>query len=366
MNEERYQELNTYLNEIFKYCEEENYFFLRNIEELAKMNDLFLQYIMDKPVEDKTVENNMTFEEVLTITRSIIASIDKSYLKDFDQLLETGVLDFSFQKEYDDSCFTHIEKKDQTYNLVNINRKFNYDDVLSLVHEFIHFTNGKETIGANWQVLTEFLSIYFEIYATEYLCNNGVLDNEIRYKDRLRIAKGHASVFSRYEIVFLAYEKFGAIDKNTQQFLSNYILNISEKQFELECYNLYNNLRRIDKKYKEDTKWQKKQGSIPKWSNSFITSNYRYVFGTILAFYARKYVDMDKIIYLNNHLHAMEEKSVTEICHGLGIPIGLASEIEEMDAQIVASQQKMYQKFLMKAFSSMDDYLEKHHNNIKR
>lgn len=279
-------------------------------------------------------------------------------------MLETGVLDFSFKCEYDDSCFTHIEKDGQTYNLVNINREFNYNDVLSLVHEFIHFTNGKETVGANWQVLTEFFSIYFEIYATEYLFNKGVLDNEMSYKDRLRIAKSHASVFSRYEIVLLAYEKFGALDKNTQQFLSNYILNISEKQFELECYNLYNNLRRMAKKYKEDRKWKKRE-SISR-SDSFITSNYRYVLGTILAFYARKHVDMDKIIACNNHLSTMEEKSVTEICHELGINIGLASEIEEMDSQIAVAHQKLNKDFLMKAFASMDDYLEQYHNNIKR
>ena len=366
MNEKRYKELNAYLNEIFKYCEEENYFLLRNIEELAKMNDLFLQYIMDKPVEDKTIENNMTFEEVLTETRFIIASIDKGYLKDFDQLLETGVLDFSFKQEYDDSCFTHIEKDDQIYNLVNINREFNYNDVLSLVHEFIHFTNGKGKIGATWNVFTEFLSIYFEIYAAEYLFNKGVLSNEISYKDRLRIAKGHAGVFSRYEIVLLAYEKFGALDKNTYQFLTNYILNISEKQFELECYNLYNNLSRIDHAFKEDRKWQKEQRKTSKWSDTFITSNYRYILGTLLAFYARKYVDMDKIVFLNNHLNVMDEKSITEICHSMGINVGLISEIEEVDFQIVAAYDEMNKKFLMKAFASMDDYLDKYNNNIKR
>ena len=71
-------------------------------------------------------------------------------------MLETGALDFSFNREYDDSCFTHIEEKGQIHNLIDINREFNYNDVLSLVHEFIHFTNGKETVGANWQVLTEF------------------------------------------------------------------------------------------------------------------------------------------------------------------------------------------------------------------
>lgn len=366
MNEQRYKELNEYLNEIFKYCEENNYFLLRNIEELARMNDLFLQYIMDKPIENKTIENHMTFEEVITITREIITSIDKGYLKDFDQLLETGALDFSFNREYDDSCFTHIEEKGQIHNLIDINREFNYNDVLSLVHEFIHFTNGKETVGANWQVLTEFFSIYFEIYATEYLFNKGVLDNEMSYKDRLRIAKGHASAFSRYEIVLLAYEKFGALDKNTQQFLSNYILNISEKQFELECYNLYNNLRRIDDAFKEDRKWQKEQRKTSKWSDSFITSNYRYVLGTILAFYARKHVDMDKLIACNNYLSTMEEKSVTEICHEMGINIGLASEIEEMDSQIAVAHQKLNKDFLMKAFASMNDYLEQYHNNIKR
>jgi hypothetical protein len=364
MNEKRYKELNEYLNEIFKHCEEENFFFLRNIEELAKMNDIFLQYIMDKQIEDKTIENKLTFEDILTITREIIASIDKNYLKDFDTLMASGILDFSFEQEYRDSCFTHIESRGQIYNLVDINREFNYDDVLSFVHEFIHFTNGKEKIGANWNALTEFLSIYFEIYAAEYLFNKGIPNDEIHLMDRLTIAKQHAITLSRYEIVLLAYEKFGPLNKDTYQILSKTILNISEQQFELECYNLYKNLRKIDRE--ESSEKKKTQSRASKLSDAFITRNYRYVFGTLLAFYAKSYVNREDIVYLNNHINEMDEKSVTEICHSIGINIGFSSEIEEMDLQMEVALQKRNTEFLMKTFASMDDYLGKYNNNIKR
>lgn len=366
MNEKRYKELNEYLNEIFKHCEEENFFFLRNIEELAKMNDIFLQYIMNKQIEDKAIENRLTFEDVLTITREIIASIDKNYLKDFDTLIASGILDFSFEQEYRDSSFTHIENRGQIYNLVNINREFNYEDVLSLVHEFIHFTNGKEKIGANWNALTEFLSIYFEIYAAEYLFNKGIPNDEIRLMDRLIVAKKHAITLSRYEIILLAYEKLGSLNKDTYKFLSKTLLNISEQQFALECYNLYKNLRRIDKEFKESSEKKKIQSRASKLSDTFITRNYRYVFGTLLAFYAKSYVNREDVVYLNNHINEMDEKSVTEICHSMGINIGFSSEIEEMDLQMETALQKMNTEFLMKTFASMDDYLGKYNNNIKR
>ena len=363
MNEKMYARLNAYLNEIFKYLEVENEFLLRNIEEIAKMNDTFLKFLKNKPLENKTIENHLTCEEILFLTREIIESIDPNYLEDFDSLVASGTLDFSFEQEYEYSYFRHIEENHQVHNVVNINREFNYHDVVVFVHEFIHYISGKEKWGKSYELFTEFLAIYFELYATECLLNKGISSEEIDYNHRLKITGGHASTLCRYEIVLLAYEKFGFIDTNTHQLLSKYFINISEKQFELECYNLYKNLKRIDKK---DTEDKENRGQGSKLSEPFIAQNYRYIFGTLLAFYARTYANMDDIVYLNNHINEMDEKSVTEICNSIGINIRLTSEIEEIDWQTQMEVQKMNKEFLTKTFASIEDYLKKYNTNIKR
>ena len=46
---------------------------------------------------------------------------------------------------------------------IDLARTYNYDDVLSLIHEFIHSTNSSKNMGEYRYILTEFFSIYFEI-----------------------------------------------------------------------------------------------------------------------------------------------------------------------------------------------------------
>ena len=41
--------------------------------------------------------------------------------------------------------------------------------------------------------------------------------------------------------------------------------------------------------------------------------------GTILAIYAKKYCDFDKIAYLNNHINDYDDKNVYDICLSIGI-----------------------------------------------
>lgn len=74
-------------------------------------------------------------------------------------------------------------------------------------------------------------------------------------------------------------------------------------------------------------------------SEEFITQNYRYILGTILAIYARKYANFDDIVHLNNHIGEYDNKSVYDICLSIGIDI--------KDDQ-----------FLQKTFQALDEYVD--------
>lgn len=299
MEKKDYERLNVYLNDIFLVLNERNSFLLNHILIIAKINDKYLDFINRFDLSEDTKENKLSYKDIVMITRNIIESIDKSYLQDYDELLSTGKLDFSYDNSYSDSCFVPIN------NLVNINREFNFNDILTLVHEFINYTNGKEKLGKNRYLLTEFLSIYFEIYALDYLLQQGVPKDQISIYDRLRNNSGSANSLYRYEIIFLAYEKFGNINENTSKDLNNYFCNISKEDFEKDCESFLKYIDKRKTKYKQELPLEKKFNEddfIFELSLSFC-DNYRYLLGTLLAYYARKNSKMEDIVYLNNHIN---------------------------------------------------------------
>lgn len=337
--EEIYNKLNLYLNDICNYLEKEDSFLLENILEISQLNDSFLHYIDQYSLNNKTVENKLTFEDVFLLAREVIENIDKSYLECFDNLIQSGELDFSFENKYDDSqCLNMYENGQAIKQIININRQFNYNDVVTLIHEFIHYTNGKK-YSINRHYLTEFLSIYFEFYTIDYLLKKGINKEEIDYLDRIKITKQHSYILNKYEIVLLAYIKFGNLDDNTASLLKKYILNIKKEDFEKECSMLYKHLCIIEKNHKyEINKKPKMLGNL--LSKDFIVHNYRYILGTFLAIYARKYANFFDIVYLNNHINEYNNKNVYDICLSIGIDLN----------------DKYYEE---KLFSAIDEYINK-------
>ncbi len=251
-------------------------------------------------------------------------------------MIQSGELDFSFDNSYDDSECVHMYNGNEVKQIININREFNYEDVVVLIHEFIHYVNGKKH-SKNRYYLSEFLSIYFELYAVSYLIKKGINKDEVDYFSRFKSARRHAAIFSQYEIVLLAFIKFGNIDESTVSFLQKYVLNIKKEVFEKEATNLCKNLSIVE----EDNKERIKEDSSVKGrvlSEEFITVDYRYVLGTMLAIYAREYVSLEVIVNLNNHINDYDDKSIYDICLGIGIDLNA-------------------QNFRKKLFFAMDEYI---------
>ncbi len=317
--QEIYNKLNYYLNEICKYLEKHDTFLLDNIYGIAKINHEFLKHLESYNLNNKTKQNKLTFEDVFLFAREIIQNIDKNYLKSFDNLIKNGELDFSFENVYEDSHCISMYKENQLRQLININREFNYNDVISLIHEFIHYTNGKED-SKNRYYFTEFLSIYFEFYAIDYLLKKGMNSEEIDYFHRIKSVKKHSIIFFQYEVILLAFIKFGNLSENSVSLLNQYFFSIKKETFERECSNLCRNLVLAEQVQKEKIKKDYKLlGQLI--SEEFMTQNYRYILGTFLAIYAFKYSKFEDIVYLNNHIHEYCDKSVYDICLSMGIDL---------------------------------------------
>lgn len=347
MTKEQYKKLNNYLNDVFLYLEKIDYVLIENIASIGILNEKFNKFIKNYSLENKIEENVLTFDDVYLIAREIIENINKDYLEKFDKLIETGQLDFSYNNEYFDSYYAN----DNGQDIININRTFNYSDVILLIHEFIHYTNAKERCSINRYILTEFLSIYFEIYAKNFLINNKKIPKEeIDYFDRLTTVEIKSNRFSWYEAVLLAYEKFGNIDNNSVNLLKEYYLNI-EEQFNKECLSVLNKFEKIEKEYNEEIKYEK-QFNINELGPKLcltISNDYRYILGTIFAFYAIKYCKMKDIVYLNDHIN--DEKyahmSVYEILLSIGIDLNSAH-------------------FNENTFVGIEEFINMYNNNLKK
>lgn len=344
--DEIYNKLNDYLNEICKYLEVQDSFLLENIHILAGLNDKMLMVLNNYNFDNKVITNKLTFEDVFNLAREIIEQIDVSYLDSFDSLIKTGELDFSYENKYYGSHYQYFynDNKEVLGKLININREFSYDDVLTLVHEFIHYTNG-DRITNNRYYLTEFLSIYFEFFAIDYLLEKGIDKEEMDYLFRFKFTKKSCKLLNRYELILLAYSKFGKIDDNSYVFLKQFFLDISKETFENECKDFCELLIKAEKNTEEEIKKNPKCfGEII--SKEFITSNYRYIMGTALAIYARKYVDFKDMVYLNNHINDFNDKDVFDICKSMGI--------------------NKYSDFINMLYTAMDEYLNELDVNIKK
>lgn len=340
-----YAKLNYYLNEICNYLNDNYPFLLENIRRISILNDEFLKTVNNYSLDNVVIKNNLTFMEVLSLSREVIANIDKNYLEEFDSLLASGELDFGYENEYIDSECQTIFKNNEVNQIINIDRKFNYDDVRCLVHEFIHYTNTKKRT-INIDNLTEFLAIYFEFYTIAYLLKKGINKEELDYLKRIKGTKRHASIFFQYEIVLLAYVTFGRINDNSINLLKKYLLNIKESQFEKECMSLYKNISLAEDKFKKEIESNPELfGKLV--SNEFIVNNYKYILGTILALYAYKNVSLEKMVYLNNHLSDYDDLSIKDILLSIGIDFNSGD-------------------FLDKFLESLEDFLQFYENDYQK
>lgn len=316
MTDEMYQKLNFYLNGVFKKLEVSDSFLIQNLFQLIRIGNDFCSLIRNYDLKSEKMQANLSYNEVYLLARQVIEKIDKNYLKYYDKLIETGELDFDYEEKYDYSVCTHFFDTGQ--NLIDMHREFNYLDVSTLVHEFMHYTNAlTKEYSLNRHFLTEAISIYFESYAKNYLLSKGIDQSELWFNERLYSTGGHIKSFQNYDLLLLAYSKFGNIDESSYQMLSDFFIQISKSDFETMCINA---LRLLDKRSTEiDFEIKMEYGYIPddyeqkRFSRlaRLVNADYKYIFGTVVAYYALQHSSLEKMVYLNNHINDAENVSLS-------------------------------------------------------
>ena len=360
MKKEDYKRLNDYLNDAFIYLSKYDGFFIQNMQSIFILNNMLYGKLNDIDLEHKFHKNNLTFEDVFELARSEIEKINPNYLEEFDRLIDSGRLGLFKQeenitiKESDDyEKLSEIENNEEeirndsvcSYNngdyFIDLARTHNYNDVLTLIHEFIHSTNSSKNMGEYRYILTEFFSIYFEMLSQKELLEKGINPSELDIFDRIKNTGKISKEITEYDLVFISYNLFGNIKENSYEDLKKYhIVSSTKKEFECACVRLlkYFDYQKIQ--YNNESK-EFNLYDYRKCISILFSSGYRYLLGTLFSCYLLENGNKDKVVWLNDHINDEEIKNMNFI-DVLKI-IGIDLTDENINKKLVDSAQNYYE-----------------------
>lgn len=360
MKKEDYKRLNDYLNDTFIYLSEHDGFFIQNMRSIFILNNMLYGKLKDIELEHKFYENNLTFEDVFELARNEIEKINSNYLKEFDKLIDSGRLGLFKQEENINikevdyyEKLSEVENNEEeirndsvcSYNngdyFIDLARTHNYNDVLMLIHEFIHSTNSSKNMGEYRYILTEFFSIYFEMLSQKDLLENGINTSELDIFDRIKDTGMISKKIVKYDLAFMAYNLFGNVKEDSYEDLEKYhIVSSTKEEFESVCINLlkYFDYQKIV--YNNENK-EFNLYDYRKCISSLFSSGYRYLFGTLFACYLLENGNKDKVVWLNDHINDEEIKNMNFI-DVLKI-IGIDLTDENINKKLVDGAQNYYE-----------------------
>ena len=210
-----------------------------------------------------------------------------------------------------------------------------------LIHEFIHSTNSSENMGEYRYILTEFFSIYFEMYAQRNLLESGINSSELDIFDRIKDTGKISKEMNEYDLVFISYNLFGNIKENSYEDLEKYhIVSSTKKEFECACVRLlkYFDYQKIQ--YNNESK-EFNLHDYRKCISILFSSGYRYLLGTLFSCYLLENENKDKIVWLNDHINDEKMKNMNLIDVLKMIDINLTDE--NINEKLVESAQKYYE-----------------------
>lgn len=360
MKKEDYKRLNDYLNDTFIYLSGYDRFFIQNMQSIFILNNMLYGKLKDIDLEHKFYKNNLTFEDVFELARNEIEKINPNYLKEFDKLIDSGRLGLFKQKENinikevdDYEKISEIENNEEetrydsvcSYTeddyFIDLAREYNYNDVLMLIHEFIHSTNSSENMGEYRYILTEFFSIYFEMYAQRNLLESGINSSELDIFDRIKDTGKISKEMNEYDLVFMSYNLFGNVKEDSYEDLKKYHIASSKKEeFESACFKLLKYFDYQKVKYNNENK-KFNLYDYRKCISSLFSSGYRYLYGTLFSCYLLENGNKDKIVWLNDHINDEKIKNMNLI--DVLKMIGIDLTDENIDVKLVDSAQNYYE-----------------------
>lgn len=360
MKKEDYKRLNDYLNDTFIYLSKYDGFFIQNMQSIFILNNMLYEKLKGIDLKHNFHKNNLTFEDVFNLTRNEIEKINSNYLKEFDKLIDSGRLEFFLYEQNmiikgntNHEEISEIENNEEeirndsvcSYNngdyFIDLARTHNYNDVLMLIHEFMHSRNLSKNMGEYRYILTEFFSIYFEMLSQKNLLENGINTSELDIFDRIKDTGKISKKINKYYIVFMSYNLLGNIKENSYEDLEKYnIVSSTKEEFESVCMYLlkYFDYQKIQ--YNNESK-EFNLYDYRKCISKLFSSGYRYLYGTLFACYLLENGNKDKIVWLNDHINDEKMKNMNLIDVLKMIDIDLTDE--NINEKLVDSAQNYYE-----------------------
>ena len=305
------------LNNYLKMISEDFPFVFEEMINRLNLSYNYLSYVNLDDINSEFVITDISNEYIIAFTREIINDIDPKLLKLFDKINNDGKIIIHNNDDKDsDNCLTDANK-DGKYipNEIHITNDGNYSSVCSLVHEFMHYTNlianlYNKSNPDNYlfrMELTEFISIYFEMYARDYLLNNYDIDKEdidtyYRFEDNDKNARCEIMM----GIPFLIYKINDRFNYNL--FKENDYIESNKKVYEAIIDNFYDNLQlQISNiNFYEGIKNTNFDNDLLNKTKAVVTDTFNYHFAdnnylkcTLLAYSAKKNLTKEDVLEFN-------------------------------------------------------------------
>ena len=146
-----------------------NWYIHNNINEFLYMHNTFIN-MLDKKQE--TIINDsaeMSDDEIFNTSEKIIDLLGGIYKEIYEVLRKENNIIIDHNNTYKGSR-TIIDNWDdiKTYKIV-VEDKKSYNNVIELIHEFMHITNAINGVSFNRDLFGEFISIFIEFYSGDFL-----------------------------------------------------------------------------------------------------------------------------------------------------------------------------------------------------
>ena len=317
MTKEEYKKINGYYNDLCLGLSIDDNFFLYNINIFGILASNLLMVFENIDLKDEKQKDDLTFFEVYNKAKEIIKDINPKYLEDYDKIIDDGTINV----DYEILDIPYLERKlgnsifNPITNSIEINCSFNYDMIPTLIHEYFHkinFSNNKARY-----LLTEFISIYFELYSYEYLKKQGIDSNKFESYERLKELQKNANFLSEHTYFVYYFDKFGNLDENSYKNMDG--VDITKEEYEEYLHLDLVKFENLEKEYYE--KYKNKFEKFSTYLASYYNGDYRYFMCTLLAYYALYNLSKEKVLNLNEALINNKKITINEAFNILGIDL---------------------------------------------
>jgi hypothetical protein len=212
------------------FLERNEPFLIDNLLPIIDYSDYYSEICNGKKFESKESNEYLDIENLWKYSIEVLESINPSYAEKFISYLNNGILDYSDDLKNSEAGIS------KTFYTVNVKRNYDYSDISVSIHEFLHLLNDSKLINRN--ILTEFISIYFEFYTYDYLVKEGFnIENQI--EKRIFSTYKIINYFNSYSLELLLFKNVGLLDSNSYKYL-DYLcdLILTEEEYIKNCKNL--------------------------------------------------------------------------------------------------------------------------------